>query len=498
MNGGLGVGVDSRLELVLVKGRDEEIDGEEEGVGKTSELDIVNMIGVEVTNGVGVGKGSTMSSVLNAGIDDVISMDERETLGLAGGKMDVVKGKRKLSELSSTNTNEDVEEMASMIVEREGNSLLVLSEGDRVGTREMDVGAGSKVVMVELGVIGSGLNTVTDSVNSDKDMGTRRLPDLVGDGDDISGVIVAVSNINTSLDRDVTTTDSDDKTVLVDIGKATELVSMGSEVGVNTLRDKLSSEVGKGMSTFVVRTGVGMMVVRALAKLDVKTKSIPDVEVSGTIRSEVAMENRKVSVGWTSKEEEDVSGEGVASMDEGGGDERISIVEAMLKDRREVDGVGVTNIMTLVLSLDMSTRLLPPPLTVRKGILVCTSLTSIDEKTRDDATALAVLLGCGVAMVVAGDASCLLLVGNLDSVPSPLPSNSEEVLELSKEDDKLLGAGADPTVRVSLGRINLGVTASEGIASADIATTGRVLKASIGRIDSDDEEGSLVAVSVVS
>ena len=489
------------LEVVLVKGRDEEIDGEEEGVGKTSEFDIENMIGVEVANGVGVGKGSTMSSVLNGGIDDAISMDERETLGLAGGKMDVVKGKRKLSELSSTNTNEDVEEMASMIVESEGNSLLVLSEGDGDGTREMDEGAGSKVVvMVELGVVGSGLKTLTDSVNSDEDIGTRRLSDLVVDGvttksDDISGVIVAVSNINTSLDRDVITIGSDDTTVLVNIGKATELVSMGSEVGVNTLSDRLSSEVGKGISTLVVRTGVGMMVV---TKLDVKTKSIPDVEVSGTIRSEVAMENRKVSVGWTSKEEEDVSGEGVASTDEGGGDERISIVEAMLKDRREVDGVGVTNIMTLVLSLDMSTRLLPPPLTVRKGILVCTSLTSIDEKTRDDATALAVLLGCGVAMVVAGDASCLLLVGNLDSVPSPLPSNSEEVLELSKEDDKLFGAGADPTVRVSLGRIKLGVTASEGISSADIATTGRVLNASIGRIDSDDEEGSLVAVSVVS
>ena len=78
-------------------------------------------------------------------------------------------------------------------------------------------------------------------------------------------------------------------------------------------------------------------------------------------------------------------GEGEASMDERGGDESISIVEAMLNESRGVEGVGVTNIITRVPSLDCSTRLLllPLPLTVMKGILVCTSLTSMDVKMRD-------------------------------------------------------------------------------------------------------------------
>ena len=78
-------------------------------------------------------------------------------------------------------------------------------------------------------------------------------------------------------------------------------------------------------------------------------------------------------------------GEGEASMDERGGEESISIVEAMLNETRGMDGVGVTNIMTRVPSLDCSTRLLLPslPLTVIKGILVCTSLTSIDVKIPD-------------------------------------------------------------------------------------------------------------------
>ena len=127
-----------------------------------------------------------------------------------------------------------------------------------------------------------GVNMLTDSVSSEEDMGMSRPSDLLGVGV-TKGVEVSASSgaLNTELDVNVSNsimllevsissvTGNDDVmgtgvsgavTKLVKIGK-TKLVSSRRELGVNVLIERDSSEVGKGISKFVVLTGVEAMVV---------------------------------------------------------------------------------------------------------------------------------------------------------------------------------------------------------------------------------------------
>ena len=276
---------------------------------------------------------------------------------------------------------------------------------DGVGTGEND-GNWEVVSSTELGV-GLGVNMLIDSDSSDVDIGLRRPSELT----------VAVGD--TGIDAIVELGTNED----VKIGIKIELESGGKELSVKTLMDRDNSEVGRGIRTFVILTGVvGTTVVKISPISEVTVKSIAGdvVRGRGLRMSEDPMENKNVSVGTTSME---LSSDGEA-MDE----ISTSIVDAILKDGLEVEGVGVITIIAAVVSSigirltilvlilrdelsgstapglllvlllaltdglgcmgllltrmkGRSTTLL---LIVRNGICVCGSIASIDEKARDD------------------------------------------------------------------------------------------------------------------
>ena len=117
--------------------------------------------------------------------------------------------------------------------------------------------------------------------------------------------------------------------------------------------------------------------------MKVKSIACVDVKGRGSIISEVAREKRKVSTGKDSNElwiNVDVGWEAEV----GEADVSTSMVEAMLKDKRDVVSVGVMTITTAVvssISCSTSIRLL---LEVRDGVFLCTSISSTEEKANDD------------------------------------------------------------------------------------------------------------------
>ena len=175
--------------------------------------------------------------------------------------------------------------------------------------------------------VGFGVNMLIDNVNSDVDIGLRRP----------SEVIVAVGDTgNTAVELG---TNKD-----VKIGMKIELTSGGNELGVKALMERDNSDVGKGIRIFVVRTGVGTIVVITSPISEETLKSIIGDVVKGSdlSMSEELIENKNVSVGEISIE--------LSSDNEIADGDNTSIVEAMLKDNLDVEGVGVITIITAVLS----------------------------------------------------------------------------------------------------------------------------------------------------
>ena len=208
----------------------------------------------------------------------------------------------------------------------------VIDETAAVGVR-VRIGDGisdvkDTVSVAELGGTTLGENTLIDCVNSDVDIGLRRTSD----------VTVAVG------DTGITELGINEE---VKIGRRLELVSGGKERGVKTLMDSESSDVGKGMRTSVVltRVGVGAAVLTISLTSDDRVKSIPSdvIEGRGLSTSKELTERRKVCVGRISMEE-------LSNDDKIATDVSISIVEAMLKDNLDVEGVGVISITTAVVS----------------------------------------------------------------------------------------------------------------------------------------------------
>ena len=179
-------------------------------------------------------------------------------------------------------------------------------------------------MVVEL-CIGVGVNILIDSVNSDVDIGLRRTSDLVvGVGDTGS------AELGTNED--------------VKIGMKIELESGGKELGENILMDRDNSDVGKGIRTFVVLIGVLLgTIVATISEDTVKSITGDVVKGSGLSISEEPIENKKVCVGDASVE---LSTDGEARTV----DVSTSIVEAMLKDSCDIEGVGVIIIITAVVS----------------------------------------------------------------------------------------------------------------------------------------------------
>ena len=99
--------------------------------------------------------------------------------------------------------------------------------------------------------------------------------------------------------------------------------------------------------------------------------------------SEVTREKRKVSTGKDSNELWiDVGVGWTANVDEA--DVSTSMVEAMLKDIRDVVSEGVMTItMAVVSSISCSTSI-RLPLEERDGVFFCTSISSTEEKANDD------------------------------------------------------------------------------------------------------------------
>ena len=260
----------------------------------------------------GVGEGDTKGVEVKREV-------EKARLELRSWTTDVEKGTIRLSELSIIKIKD---EMVSLMLNRDEMSLIVLPEG--VGISEND---GIWEVIIELGV-GLGVNMLIDSDNSDVDIGLRRPSEL----------IVVVGNTGNAVDLG---TNED-----VKIGMKIELMSSGKELGVKILMESDNSEVGKGIRMFVILTGVlvGTTVVKISPISEVTVKSITGevVKGSGLKISEEPIENRNVSVGVTSME---VSSDGEAI-----DDVRTSIVDAMLKDNLDVEGVGVITIITAVVS----------------------------------------------------------------------------------------------------------------------------------------------------
>ena len=355
---------------------------------------------------------------------------------------------------------------------------------DGVGTGEND-GNWEVVSSTELGV-GLGVNMLIDSDSSDVDIGLRRPSELT----------VAVGD--TGIDAIVELATNED----VKIGMKIELESGGKELSVKTLMDRDNSEVGKGIRTFVVLTGVvGTTVVKISPISEVTVKSIAGDVVKGRgLRiSEDPMENKNVSVGTTSME---LSSDGEA-IDE------VStwIVDAILKDGLEVEGVGVITIIAAVVSsigIRLTILLLIPRdelsgstesgllalllaltdglccmgllltrmkgrsatllLIVRNGICVCGSIASIDEKTRDDdndaddttLAGIGKLLGCG------GAGLSLVLSGTIELLGSDIGIRiaSPATMEVGAMKEILSMEGGksapepipDPMVSVGIGR----------------------------------------------
>ena len=260
----------------------------------------------------GVGEGDTKGVEVKREV-------EKATLELGSWTTDVEKGTIRLSELSTIKIKD---EMVSLMLNIDEMSLIVVGEG--VGTGEND---GIWEVIIELGV-GLGVNMLIDSDNSDVDIGLRRPSELT------------VANGDTGNAVDLGTNED------VKIGMKIELVSGRKELGVKMLMDSDNSEVGRGIRMFVVLTGVlvGTIVVKISSMSEVTVKSITGevVKGSGLSMSEEPMENRNVSVGVTAME---VSSDGEA-MD----DVRTSIVDAILKDNLDVEGVGVITIIAAVVS----------------------------------------------------------------------------------------------------------------------------------------------------
>lgn len=170
------------------------------------------------------------------------------------------------------------------------------------------------------------MNTLIDNVSSDVDIGLRRPSEL----------IVAVGDTGNAVELGI----NED----VKIGMKIELVSGGKELGVKALMDNDNSDVGNGTRTFVVRTGVGAIVVIKSPISEETLKSITGdvVKGRGSKISEVLIENKNVSVGKISME--------LSGGDETADDDSTSIVDAMLKDNLDVEGVGVITIITAVIS----------------------------------------------------------------------------------------------------------------------------------------------------
>ena len=355
---------------------------------------------------------------------------------------------------------------------------------DGVGTGEND--GIWEVVSIELGV-GLGVNMLIDSESSDVDIGLRRPSELT----------VAIGD--TGIDAIVELSTNED----VKIGMKIELESSGKELSINTLIDRDNSEVGSGIRTFVILTEVvGTTVVKISPISEVTVKSITGDEVKGRgLRiSEDPMENKNVSVGMTSIE---LSSDGEA-MD----DVSTSIVDAILKDGLEVEGVGVIIIITAVVSSTgirsttlllilrdersgstafglllllaitdiglccmgllltrtkgRSTRLL---LIVRNGICVCGSAASTDEKARDndddDADADMTLVGIG--RLLGCDSAGLVLSGSTKLLGSDIGIRigSSVTMEVGATKEMLSIEGGksapepipDPMVSVGIGRL---------------------------------------------
>ena len=212
-----------------------------------------------------------------------------------------------------------------------------------------------------------------DKVSSDEDIGMRRPSDLVGEGVKTPTVEVGsketieLSNVKISIDVDTSTGDSEVIILLVKIGKNIELVSSTKELSLNVLIERDNSDVGRGIRTLVVLTGVETTVVKTSLMPDVNVKSIcEEVKGNGSKMSEDA------TVNW---KELSINDE-----DEGStvGEESTSIVDAMLKETRGVVADGVMIIITAVVSpigSSVSTRLLAAG---REELLVCFS---VDEDT---------------------------------------------------------------------------------------------------------------------
>ena len=355
----------------------------------------------------------------------------------------------------------------------------MVRDGD--GTGEND-GNWEVVSSTELGV-GLGVNMLIDSDSSDVDIGLRRPSELT----------VAVGD--TGIDAIVELGKNED----VKIGMKIELESSGKELSVKTLMDSDNSEVGRGIRTFVVLTGVvGTTVVKISPISEVTVKSIAGDVVRGRgLRiSEDPMENKNVSVGTTSME---LSSDGEA-IDE----VSTSIVDAILKDGLEVEGVGVITIIAAVVSsigIRLTTLLLIPRdersgstapglllllaltdalccmgllltrmkgrsatllLIVRNGICVCGSIASIDEKARDDdndaddttLAGIGKLLGCGNARLVLS--GTIELLGSDIGIRIASPATME--VGATKETLSMEGGKSapepipDPMVSVGIGR----------------------------------------------
>ena len=353
---------------------------------------------------------------------------------------------------------------------------------DGVGTGEND--GIWEVVSIELGV-GLGVNMLIDSESSDVDIGLRRPSELT----------VAIGD--TGIDAIVELSTNED----VKIGMKIELESSGKELSVNTLIDRDNSEVGSGIRTFVILIEVvGTTVVKISPISEVTVKSITGDEVKGRgLRiSEDPMENKNVSVGMTSIE---LSSDGEA-MD----DVSTSIVDAILKDGLEVEGVGVIIIITAVVSSTgirsttlllilrdersgftapglllllaptdiglccmgllltrtkgRSTRLL---LIVRNGICVCGSAASTDENARDDDDDADDTTLVGIDRLLGCDSAGLVLSGSTKLLGSDIGIRigSSVTMEVGATKEMLSIEGGksapepipDPMVSVGIGRL---------------------------------------------
>ena len=302
-----------------------------------------------------------------------VAMDSSMPVGVGRGINDDVIAKLMVGGMEKDGSREVV-----VTVVRLGVNALI----DKVSS-EVDIGMSRPSnVDVTVGVIKSSGLDVNGSI-----MTSMLVDSITNEVGDISrvempGVTVDV-DIITLLDGSISddivrmSNDSVGKTLLVKIGSNMELVSGKMDRGVNMLIDRDSSDVGKGIRKCVV---LGATVVMAPSMSEVDARSV--VIGSNSRISQYARENRKVSVGtawrelstdgetWTSgREEADVS---------------TSIVEAILKDNLDVVGDGVMIITAAVDSLiSWSMGLL---LIIRKGILVCISFTSTEEKVIDDDT----------------------------------------------------------------------------------------------------------------